>query len=357
MEKEKLLVMNPGSTSTKAAIYEGNEAKWVESITHSLEELKNYSCVYDQLDMRAGLIRECLEKHGDSLESLNAVVSRGGNMPPVSAGAYEVNDYMVDSLHYRPIDEHAANVGAGIALKFAREVGIKAYTYDALTVDEMFPINTITGLKGIRRPARGHNLNTRAAALKLCRDRGLSYDNTNIIVAHLGGGITINLHSGGKIIDIIMDEEGPFSPERAGGMPVYAIIKMAYSGEYTKEELMRRLQRKGGIISYFGTADMREIEKMIDGGSEEAKLVYEAMALATAKNIAKIAPSVEGKVDYVVLTGGLAYSVRFTELVKKSAGFVAPFVIIAGENEMQSLAEGVLRVLRGEETAKTLEPS
>ena len=356
MKKEKLLVINPGSTSTKIAIYEGPEAKWVESISHSLEELAPFKAVYDQLEMRAGLIKECLEKHGDQLDTVDAIVSRGGNMPPVSAGAYEVNDYMVECLQYRPIDEHAANVGAGIALKFAREVGVKAYTYDALTVDEMKKVNTITGLKGIRRPARGHNLNTRAAALKLCRDKGIDYNQTNIIVAHLGGGITINLHSGGKIVDIIMDEEGPFSPERAGGMPVYAIVKMAYSGEYTKQELMKSLQRKGGMISYFGTADMREIEKRIADGEEEVKLVYEAMALATAKNIAKIAPSVDGKIDYVVLTGGLAYSEYFVGLIKQHAGFLAPFVIIPGENEMQSLAEGVLRVLGGEESAKTLEP-
>lgn len=356
MEKEKLLIINPGSTSTKIAVYEGDRETWVESIKHSLDDLKGFSCVYDQFDMRKELIRQCLARHGDTLDSLEAVVSRGGNMGAVQAGAYEVNDYMVDCLHYRPVDEHAANMGAGIALDFAREAGIKAYIYDALTVDEMLPINTLTGLKGVRRPARGHNLNTRAAALKLCRDRGLPYEKTNIIVAHLGGGITINLHSGGKIVDIIMDEEGPFSPERAGGMPVYAIVKMAYSGEYTKSELMRCLQRKGGMISYFNTADMREVEKMIDGGNEEAKLVFEAMALATAKNIAKIAPSACGKVDYVVLTGGLAYSERFTSLIEKSAGFIAPFVVLAGENEMKSLAEGILRVLRGEETAKLLTP-
>lgn len=356
MANEKILVINPGSTSTKVAVYEGDQEKWVESISHSLEELKAYKEVFDQLDMRKGLIRSCMENHGDSLDSLAAIVSRGGCMPPVSAGAYEVNDYMVECLHYRPMDQHASNVGAAIALDLAREVGIKAYTYDALTVDEMDEINTITGLKGVRRPARGHNLNTRAAALKLCRDKGLRYQDTTIIVAHLGGGITINLHHGGKMTDIIMDEEGPFSPERAGGLPVYAVVNMAYSGEYTKEQLMKRLQRQGGMISYFGTADMREVEKRIEGGDEEAKLLYDAMALATAKNIAKIAPSVCGKVDYIVLTGGLAYSKRFTDYVREHVGFLAPVEVIPGENEMASLAQGTLRVMRGEETAKQLMP-
>lgn len=356
MGQEKILVINPGSTSTKVAVYEGENQKWMESISHSQEELKAYPEVFDQLDMRRELIRACMERHGDTVCSLAAVVSRGGNMPPVSAGAYEVNDYMVDCLHYRPIDQHAANVGAGIALQFAREAGIKAYTYDALTVDEMEPVNTITGLKGIRRPARGHNLNTRAAALKLCRDKGLCYSDVNLIVAHLGGGITINLHSGGKMVDVIMDEEGPFSPERAGGMPVYAIVNMAFSGEYTRETLMRRLQRQGGMISHFGTADMRQVEARIDAGDREARLAFEAMALATAKNIARIAPSVCGKVDYIILTGGLAYSERFTGLVKERVGFLAPVETIPGENEMQALAQGALRVLRGEEEAKLLLP-
>ncbi len=353
---EKILVINPGSTSTKIAVYNGNDEVWVESINHSLEEIKVFPTVFDQLDMRKDLILKCMEKHGDALDTFQAIVSRGGCMPPVSSGAYEVNDYMVDCLHYRPVDQHASNVGAAIALIFAREIGVKAYTYDALTVDEMLPINTVTGLKGIRRPARGHNLNTRAAALKLCKDKEISYADTNIIVAHLGGGITINLHSGGKMIDMIMDEEGPFSPERAGGMPVYSIVNMAYSGKYTKEELMKQLQRKGGMVSYFGTSDMREVEAMAEEGNQEARMMFAAMALAVAKNIAKIAPSVNGKIDYIILTGGLAYSEMFTDLVKERIGFLGPVVLIPGENEMKSLAQGVVRVMRGEEQAKVLMP-
>lgn len=354
MAYKKILVINPGSTSTKAAIYEDDHEKWTESISHSLEELKKFRKIFDQLEMRKDLILSCMERHGETLDSLAAIVSRGGCLPPVSAGAYEVNDYMVECLRERPIDQHAANVGAGIALELAREVGIKAYIYDALTVDEMLPINRITGLKGIRRPARGHNLNTRAAALKLCRDKGLSYPDTTIIVAHLGGGITINLHKGGKMIDVIMDEEGAFSPERAGGMPTYAIVKEAYSGEYTQKEMMYRLQRAGGMISYFGTADMREVEAMIQDGNEEARQVFEAMALATAKNIAKIAPSACGKIDYIVLTGGLAYSKRFTGYVQERVGFLAPIELIPGENEMIALVQGTLRVLNGEEDAKLM---
>jgi len=352
MANEKILVINPGSTSTKIAVYQADEQQWVESIAHSLDELKSYPTIYDQLDMRKELIMACLSKHGDTLDSFGAIVGRGGALPPVKTGAYEVNEKMVDTLRFHPVDQHASNLGAGIAYSIAQEIGVKAYIYDAITVDEMTEVNKITGIKGIRIPAKGHNLNTRAAALKLCSDKGIDYNKVNIIVAHLGGGITVNLHSNGQIIDFFNDEIGTFAPERAGGLPTYALVDMCYSGEYTKEELMKQLQRKGGMISYLGTADMREVEQMVLDGNEEAALLYEAMALNTAKTIARIAPSVDGKVDYIVLTGGLAYSKLFVDSIIKHAGFIAPIELIPGENEMKALAEGALRVIRGQETAR-----
>ena len=356
MENEKILVINPGSTSTKIAVYKGECSQWSESIPHSLEELSNYTCIYDQLEMRKSLIQNCLEKHGEAMESFAAVAARGGNMPAVHAGAYEVNDYMVNFLHYTPGDQHASNMAAQLALDLASPQGIKAYTYDAVTVDELLPVAAMTGLKGIPRQARGHNLNTRAAALTFCKNHDLNYADTNMIVAHLGGGITINLHSEGRMIDMVMDQEGPFSPERAGGLPTYTVVDMAYSGKYTREELMKRLQRTGGLISYFGTSELREVEKLIENGDEEAAFVEEGMALAIAKSIAKLAPTVEGKVDYIILTGGLAHSKRLTDLIQKKIAFLAPVAILPGENEMQALAEGILRVLRKEETAHILQP-
>lgn len=355
MANEKILVINPGSTSTKIAVYQAEEQQWVESIGHSLSELGRYSTIYDQLDMRKELIYACLLNHGDSVDSFGAIVGRGGALPPVKAGAYEVNEKMVDTLRYRPVDQHASNLGAGIAYSIAQEIGVKAYIYDAITVDEMTELNKITGIKGIRVPAKGHNLNTRAAALKLCSDKGIDYNSVNIIVAHLGGGITVNLHSNGRIIDFFNDEIGTFAPERAGGLPTYALVDMCYSGEYTKEEMMKKLQRSGGMISYFGTADMREVENMAANGNEEAALLFEAMALNTAKTIARIAPSVDGRVDYIVLTGGLAYSKAYVDSIIKHVGFLGPVEIIPGENEMKALAEGALRVLRGEESARVFE--
>ena len=351
MANEKILVINPGSTSTKIALYLENVEQWKESIDHSLEELKKYPAVFDQKDMRKSLIRSVLESHGVAVKDLSAVVSRGGCLPPVHAGAYEVDDHMVEVLRDRPVDQHAANVGAAIALDLAREAGVRAFIYDALTVDEMEDINKISGLKGIRRPARGHNLNTRAAALKYCRENGLDYKSTNIIAVQLGGGITINLHVGGRMVDVIMDEEGPFSPERAGGIPTYSIVKMCFSGEYTQAEMMKRLQRAGGMISYYGTADMRVVQKMIDEGDKEAEMVFKAMGIAVAKNIAKIAVSNKGKIDVIVLTGGLAYSELFVSIIREYVGWLAPIAVIPGENEMIALAQGTLRVLRGEETA------
>ena len=355
MANEKILVINPGSTSTKIAVYVEDKQQWIESISHSLDELKAYATIYDQLDMRKNLIEASLAAHGDELSSFAAIVGRGGALPPVKTGAYEVNDRMVDTLRFHPVDQHASNLGAGIAFELAKQIGVKAYIYDAITVDEMTEVNKITGLKGVRIPAKGHNLNTRAAALKLCADKGIDYNKVNIIVAHLGGGITVNLHSNGRIIDFFNDEIGTFAPERAGGLPTYALVDMCYSGKYTKEEMMKQLQRKGGMISYFGTADMREIEKMVNEGNKEAELLFEAMALNTAKTIARIAPSVDGKVDYIVLTGGLAYSDIFVNSIKKHAGFIGPIEIIPGENEMKALAEGTLRVLRGEEKARIYE--
>ncbi|MDO4176398.1 MAG: butyrate kinase [Bacillota bacterium] len=353
---KKLLIINPGSTSTKIAVFEDDKCKWTESIGHSTEELAPFNCVYDQLVFRTELVKKTVEEHGDSMDSFAAIMSRGGNLPPVSAGAYEVTDFMTDCLQYRARDQHASNVGAGIALALAKQVGIKAYIYDAVAVDEMDEINKITGLKGMRWPARGHNLNTRAAALKYCENHGLDYRDVNLIVVHLGGGISINLHSKGHIADFISDCAGPICPERAGGLPTYDVVKLCYSGEFTYDEMMKHLQRKGGMISYFGTADMREIEKRYNDGDEEVKLVYEAMTLSIAKNIAKLFPDVYGKVDCIILTGGIANSEMFVEQIVSRISYLAPIEIIPGENEMQALAEGALRVLNGKEKAKILTP-
>jgi len=350
----KILVINPGSTSTKIAMYENNAPIWEESIIHSLEELSSFASVPEQLEMRYKRVLETAKSHGETLIDIAAVAARGGAFARMKSGAYEVNEAMIEAIN-NPIDQHASNLGCAIALKIASPIGVKAYIYDAVTVDEMIPIVRVTGLSDIERHGQGHNLNMRAAALKYCKENGKDYYDSTILVAHLGGGITQSLHYNGRIIDMVSDHEGSFSPERAGMLPGFDLIRMCYSGEYSLSEMLKQVQRKGGLISHFGTADSREIEKMIENGDEKAKLLYEAMALNVAKCLARLAVVVNGKIDCIVLTGGIAYSKLFTSMIKKRVEFLAPVEIIPGENEMQTLYEGAMRVLSGEEQAHVFE--
>ncbi len=353
--RNKILVINPGSTSTKIAMYDRAGRLWDKSISHSLEELSKYDVIWDQLDMRCQLVTEAVKEMGDSLEELETVVARGGPFARVRSGAYKVTGKMLAKICTNPIDQHASLLGAGIAWKIAQIQEIEAYIYDAVTVDEMIPVTRITGLKEMDRHGQGHNLNMRAAALNLCKNKGLDYYSSNILVAHLGGGITLSLHSNGRIVDMISDDEGPFAPERSGGLPCFQLIELCYSGKYTKKEMFKHIQRSGGLIAYFGTADSRDVEKRIAEGDEEAKLVYEAMGLNVAKNLAKLSVVVDGAIDYVVLTGGIAYSKMFTNMVAKKVAFLGPLEILPGENEMQALYEGALRVVTGEEKAYVYE--
>lgn len=349
---ERLLILNPGSTSTKIAVYDGDAPLFVESITHTPEELAPFQHVADQFGFRRDLALGCLKEHHVTLDSLDAVVSRGGLLAPIEAGAYEVNDDMVWQLKHRPQNEHASNVGAVIAWEISRELDIPAYIYDGITVDELLSINKITGLPKLRRKGMGHNLNTRAAALRYARENGKTYRDVTVIVAHLGGGVSVNLHHNGRIEDFISDEEGPFSPERSGGLPMFDVIKLCFSGEYDYRSMMKLVKNQGGLMAHLGTTDVREVQRRIDAGDGHAKLILDAMALNIAKNIAKCAPGVCGDVDAVLLTGGIAYSKYVTDAIAERVSFLAPVFVYPGEDEMQSLALGGLRVLRGEERAK-----
>lgn len=353
--RNKILVINPGSTSTKIAMFDEEKCLWNKSISHSTEELAQYDTINDQVGMRHRLVVEQVLQMGDSLEELAAVVSRGGPIARFKSGAYVIDEKMLEIIRTHPLDQHASNTGAGIAYQIAREQGIQAYIYDAVTVDEMVPLTRITGLPEMERRGQGHNLNMRAAALAVCRKRNMDYYASNILVAHMGGGITLSLHHNGRIVDMISDDEGPFAPERAGGLPGFQLIDLCYSGKYDRVNMFKHVQRTGGLVAYFGTSDSREVEKRIAAGDEHASLIYEAMALAVAKNIAKLSVVVDGAVDCVALTGGIAYSELFTQMITKRISFLAPIEIIPGENEMQALYDGVKRVLRGEEKAHVLE--
>lgn len=351
----RILVINPGSTSTKIAVYEDEHQLWQENIEHDAASLRAYPTIYAQLPFRLPLVLKTLQAHGQKLEELSCVMSRGGLLPPLQSGAYEINDVMLDVLEHRPMNHHASNLGAAIALQIARPLGIKAYIYDPVTVDEMIDLVRITGLKQIRRHGQGHNLNMRAAALRYCRENKCCYTDKTLIVAHMGGGITLTLHAGGQIMDMISDDEGPFSPERAGLIPDFKLAKLIDTEKLSYAEVMRTLQRKGGLTSLLGTADAREVERRIAAGDEEASICYDAMALGVAQSIARLAADVNGSVDQIILTGGIAYSEFFTDKIIQRVSFIAPVTVIPGENEMQALAEGACRVLRGEERAKTYE--
>lgn len=350
---ERLLILNPGSTSTKLAVFDGEEPLFVESIVHTPEELAPFEHVAEQYGFRRDLVLDCLKRHGISLDSLSAIVSRGGLLTAIEAGAYEVNDDMIWQLKNKPRNEHASNVGAMIALDIGRQLGIPAYIYDGVTVEELTLINKITGLPSMQRKGMGHNLNTRAAAMRYAREQGKSYSDITVIVAHLGGGISVNLHNKGRIEDFINDEEGPFSPERTGGLPMFDVIADCFKDGMTYHEMMKTVKTRGGLMAHLGTTDSREVEKRMNAGDEHAKLIYDAMILNIAKNIGKLAPGVRGKVDAILLTGGIAYSEYVTKGIESYVSWIAPVVVYAGEDEMRSLALGGLRVLRGEEKAKT----
>lgn len=350
---QKILVINPGSTSTKIAVYDAHRQLWQEDIVHDSAALRVYPTIFAQREFRLPLVIETYQNHGDKLEELACVMSRGGLLPPLASGAYEINECMLDVLEHRPMNHHASNLGAAIAYEIAKPLGIRACIYDPVTVDEMIDLVRITGLKEIRRHGQGHNLNMRAAALKYCRENGKAYHSQNLIVAHLGGGITLSLHSQGRIVDMVSDDEGPFSPERAGLIPAFKLVKLIDKQQLNYKDAMFKLQRQGGLTALLGTADVREVEKRIDAGDEQAALVLEAMALGVSESIARLSVVVSGRVDAILLTGGIAYSARVTDLITERVRFIAPVHKLPGENEMQALADGACRVLSGEEAAKT----
>lgn len=349
MADERLLIINPGSTSTKIAVYDDEMPLFVTAIQHAPEDLAAFTEIFDQFDYRRGLVLQAMEEQGVDRSTLTAVVSRGGLLAPVPAGAFEVNDDIVWQLRYRPENEHPSNLGAPIAKSIADELGLKAYIYDPVTVDEMEPIAKVAGLPEFRRKSLGHPLNMRAAAHKYAQKVGRRYEDLNLIVAHLGGGITLSAHRHGKMVDLVSDEEGPFSPQRTGGLPTFQTLELAAGSGKSFKELYKYVKTKGGLVGHLGTDDARAVEARIEAGDEHARLVYEAMAYSISKFIGALSTVLNGEVDAIIITGGIAHSRLITDWIAERVGFIAPVEVVAGENEMEALACGVLRVLRGEE--------
>ncbi|MFA9398468.1 MAG: butyrate kinase [Clostridiaceae bacterium] len=346
-----ILAINPGSTSTKIAVYE-NQVEIISTTINTPPSLENFNNDIGEYDSTKSLVLNFLKEKNYNINKLSAVVGRGGMLPPVKSGAYLVNDMMIDRLKNRPIITHASNLGAIIAYEIAKPLNINAYIYDSVAVDELSDIARISGLLDIPRISLSHALNSRAMAIKAAKLNNKEYKNMNIIVAHLGGGISISLHSYGKMIDLVSDDEGPFSPERSGRVPCGHFMDLCFSNKYTYKEIKSKLRGTGGLYSYLNTKDTIKVQNMILNGDEKAKLIFEAMGYQIAKGIGELATVVDGQIDCIVLTGGMAHSNMLTSFVEKKISFISKVIILPGENELESLAFGVLRVLRKEEKAR-----
>ena len=346
----RILVINPGSTSTKVAVYEDEKAVLEKSIEHSPQELSKFDRVIDQLKYREEVIIKTLEESGFDVD-FDAFACRGGLIGPVESGTYLVNDDMVSALRNSKVD-HASNLAGLIGHEIAEKIGVKAYITDPVSVDEMDDVARISGIKGIERKSFSHALNIKAVARKAELELGKKYTQMNLVVAHLGGGISVSALRRGRIVDVNgANDEGPFSPERSGELPVGDVVKVAFSGKYSKRELRKRYVGKGGLVAYLGTNDLREAMKMAER-DQHAMLIVKAMAYQIAKGIAEMWTVLNGDVDAIVLTGGMSLNSKFVEMIKSYVPNLALILVIAGSYEMEALALGALRVLRGEEEAK-----
>jgi butyrate kinase len=348
-----LLVINLGSTSTKVAWFKGSVPIVLETIRYSAEDLASYSSFQEQLPLRKNDLLKFLNKNGIGLEEGNMIVSRGGLGRPLPAGAYEINDAMCRDLLEGKFGKHPSALGPAISLDLSIRYGMPAIVIDPPSTDEFQTLARISGLPEIERKSSFHALNQKMAARRLAGELRNKYEAMNLIVAHLGGGITIGAHQMGRVIDCNHGlGEGPFTPERSGALPTTDLLDLAFSGKLDKEQILNRLIGRGGLSAYLGTTDVRKVEEMIRVGDERAKLVYEAMAYQIAKEIGAMSVVLKGKIDGIILTGGLANSKMMTEWIKERTSFIAPVFIYPGEYEMLALAEGGLRVLRKEEELK-----
>lgn len=356
MVREYILVINPGSTSTKVAIYKDEEKVFTKNIVHSNTDLEQYHNIIHQYDYRLNVILEWLKEINITLSSLQAVVGRGGMLRPMPAGTYLVTDTMVKDLKNSVGGEHASNLGGLLARGIADKEGIKAFIVDPVAVDEIYDIARISGMPEIHRKSQLHALNIKAVSHRYANEHKIDLKSTNLIVAHLGGGISVAPIEKGRIIDVNnANEMGPFSPERAGGLPVGDFVKMCYSGDYTIDEMKTKIKGKGGLVAYLGTNNAKEIEERINHGEEKARLIYLALAYGVSKEIGAMSTALYGKVDAIILTGGLAYSKLLTDKIKSMTDFIAPVVLYPGEDELEALNQGALRVLKELETEKTYE--
>lgn len=348
----KILVINPGSTSTKIAVFEDTKELMTKNIKHSVEDLAGFTRIFEQYDLREKTILDEIKKAGFDIGSFGAVVGRGGLLKPIRGGVYKINQRMIDDLKEAKMGEHASNLGAPIALAVAKAAGenVCAYIVDPVVVDEMEGIARFSGIPEISRLSIFHALNQKAVARRYARERGKKYEDFNFIIAHLGGGVSVGAHKKGRVIDVnnALNGEGPFSPERSGGLPAGQLVKMCFSGKYTSDEINKKLKGNGGLVAYLGTNSAYEVEKRVLAGEHEAEIVYKAMAYQVSKEIGALSAVLEGKVDAIILTGGVAYDKLFVSWVKEKVSFIADVIAYPGEDEMQALADGCFYGMKGE---------
>lgn len=356
----RILAINPGSTSTKIACFAGDHPLLNSNLTHSAAELAAYPAINDQLSMREAAIERALAQAGIALDSLDAVVGRGGLLHPVAGGTYRVNALMLEDLHEGVLGQHASNLGGRLADRIARAAAgqtgreVPAFIVDPVVVDELEPIARVCGTALFERTSIFHALNQKAMARRAAAELGTRYEQCNLIVVHLGGGITVGAHKHGRVVDVNdgLNGDGPFTPERSGALPVLKVVDLCFSGRFTKDELKRAFKGQGGLVALLGTNDGREVSRRIDAGDERAELVYRAMAYHVAKQIGATAAALGGAPDAIVITGGLAHDARFVGWVTERVAFLGRVLVYPGEAEMEALAAGAARVLAGEEPAR-----
>ena len=347
----KSLIINPGSTSTKIGVFEDETLLFEETLRHSTEEIAQFEKIVDQKDFRRGIIENLLKEKNFDINSLDMVVGRGGMLKPIPGGTYAVTDDLLEDLKIGVQGPHASNLGGILAREIGDSIGKPSYIVDPVVVDELDPILRYSGVPELPRTSVFHALNQKAVAKRYAKESGKAYDTLNLIVVHMGGGVSVGAHKMGRVIDVFnaLDGDGAFSPERAGAVPSGALIKMCFSGKYTQQEVYKKFVGGGGFNAYCNTNDMRDVDKMVDNGDKKAEEVREAFIAQVAKDIGSMACVLKGKVDQIIMTGGIAYDKAVIEGLKERAGWIAPVTVYPGEDELMALVQGGLRVLNGEE--------
>lgn len=350
----KSLIINPGSTSTKIGVFEDETLLFEETLRHSTEEISQYATIFDQKDFRKKIITDLLEEKNFDVNSLNMVVGRGGMLKPIPGGTYAVTDDLLEDLKVGVQGQHASNLGGILAREIADSVGVPSYIVDPVVVDELAPAARYSGMAEIPRGSIFHALNQKAVAKRYAAEIGKPYESLRLVVVHMGGGVSVGAHEDGKVVDVFsaFDGDGAFSPERAGGVPCGALVKLCFSGKYTEKEIYAKLIGKGGFNAYCGTNDMRDVEKMVQDGDKKAEEVREAFITQVAKDMGAMACVLKGKVDQIIVTGGIAYDKVVIAGLKEKAGWIAPMTVYPGEDELLALVQGGLRIMRGEEELK-----